>query len=70
MQFSFDPTRPPGERVRDCSVAGLPLDPGREYSVATADYLMKVHAGVVRGGVGDSEERGRLLERGGSRERG
>jgi 2',3'-cyclic-nucleotide 2'-phosphodiesterase (5'-nucleotidase family) len=39
LVFSFDPQAPPGSRVREVSIGGHPLDPDREYSVATNDFL-------------------------------
>ncbi len=37
--FSFDPSAPAGSRVREIVVDGRPPDPGREYVVATNDFL-------------------------------
>lgn len=39
IAFSFDPSAPAGSRVREIAVEGRPLDAGREYSVATNDFL-------------------------------
>ena len=36
---TFDPAKPAGERVVSVTVAGEPLDPDREYIVATNDFL-------------------------------
>ena len=40
LRVVYDPARPPGERVRQVMVAGVPLDPERLYTVATVDYLV------------------------------
>jgi 5'-nucleotidase / UDP-sugar diphosphatase len=45
LRVVYDPGRPPGQRVRQVTVGGAPLDPDRLYTVATIDYL-------VRGGDG------------------
>jgi 2',3'-cyclic-nucleotide 2'-phosphodiesterase (5'-nucleotidase family) len=37
--FTFDPAAPAGSRVREVLIGGKPLDPEREYSVATNDFL-------------------------------
>jgi 2',3'-cyclic-nucleotide 2'-phosphodiesterase (5'-nucleotidase family) len=39
LSFVYDPTAPAGSRVREVLIGGKPLDPDREYSVATNDFL-------------------------------
>ncbi|MBM4286498.1 MAG: bifunctional metallophosphatase/5'-nucleotidase [Deltaproteobacteria bacterium] len=39
LTFTYDPTAPPGSRVREVTVGGQPLEPEREYTVATNDFL-------------------------------
>jgi 2',3'-cyclic-nucleotide 2'-phosphodiesterase (5'-nucleotidase family) len=39
MAFSYDPNAPAGERVRDMTIGGAPIDPARRYRLATTDYL-------------------------------
>lgn len=39
MAVEYDLARPEGERARRITVAGVPLDPGRRYVVATASFL-------------------------------
>lgn len=39
LSFVYDPAAAAGSRVRDVLVGGTPLDPDREYSVATNDFL-------------------------------
>ncbi len=39
LTFSYDKTRPVGERVSDIMVGGAPLDPAKVYTVATNDYV-------------------------------
>jgi 5'-nucleotidase/UDP-sugar diphosphatase len=39
MKFSYDASKPPGSRVVEVKIAGAPLDPGRNYKVATNDYI-------------------------------
>lgn len=41
MRFSFDPSKPPGQRVvaGSVSVGGAPLSPGATYRLATKEYL-------------------------------
>jgi 5'-nucleotidase / UDP-sugar diphosphatase len=38
--FTYSRSAPPGERVKDITVGGRPLEPQREYVVATNDYLV------------------------------
>ncbi len=35
----YDPSAPPGARVKEVSIGGKPLDPNKEYTVATNDFL-------------------------------
>lgn len=39
LEYTVDPTRPPGRRVTGVLVQGEPLDPARLYRVALPDYL-------------------------------
>ena len=39
MEITFDPAKPAGERIVSATVAGEPLDPNKEYIVATNDFL-------------------------------
>jgi 2',3'-cyclic-nucleotide 2'-phosphodiesterase (5'-nucleotidase family) len=39
MTIGFSPSAPKGKRVKEVRIGGLPIDPGREYSVATNDFL-------------------------------
>lgn len=39
IRFTFDARRPPGSRIVDLSVNGKPLDPKRNYTLATSDYV-------------------------------
>ena len=39
LTFTFSRTAPVGNRVKDITVNGKPLDPGQEYVVATNDFL-------------------------------
>ena len=39
LTFSFDPSKAPGERVQDILVGEEPLDPLKDYTFATVDYL-------------------------------
>jgi 2',3'-cyclic-nucleotide 2'-phosphodiesterase (5'-nucleotidase family) len=39
LSFRYSPSAAKGSRVREIRVAGQPLDPGREYTVATNDFL-------------------------------
>jgi 2',3'-cyclic-nucleotide 2'-phosphodiesterase (5'-nucleotidase family) len=41
VEFTVDPTRPPGRRVTTAMVGGRPLDPASRYRVATLDYLAR-----------------------------
>jgi 2',3'-cyclic-nucleotide 2'-phosphodiesterase (5'-nucleotidase family) len=36
-----DPTAPPGARVKTVTVNGEPLDPSRDYKLATNDFLAR-----------------------------
>jgi 5'-nucleotidase len=39
IQFSFDASRKPGERIVDLRVNGQPLDPNRKYTLATTTFV-------------------------------
>lgn len=39
LTFIYSPFAPKGSRIREILIAGQPLDPGREYTVATNDFL-------------------------------
>jgi 5'-nucleotidase/UDP-sugar diphosphatase len=39
LTFAYSPSAPKGSRIREVLIAGKPLDQGREYSVATNDFL-------------------------------
>jgi 2',3'-cyclic-nucleotide 2'-phosphodiesterase (5'-nucleotidase family) len=39
LTFAYSRSAPKGSRIREISIAGKPLDPEREYSVATNDFL-------------------------------
>jgi 5'-nucleotidase/UDP-sugar diphosphatase len=39
LTFTYSPSAPKGKRIREILIAGKPLDPDREYSVATNDFL-------------------------------
>lgn len=41
LAFAFDPQKPPGSRVTSIAVGGVPLDPGRTYTLATVDFLAR-----------------------------
>ncbi len=51
LRFAWDPTAPPGNRVRDAQVAQgsgfVPLDPARVYRVLTNDFMRKGGDGYV-----------------------
>lgn len=40
MSVTYDPKRPPLQRVIEVTVNGTPLDPARSYRVATIDFLL------------------------------
>jgi 5'-nucleotidase / UDP-sugar diphosphatase len=40
MRFVYAISAPPGKRVKSVEVGGQPLDPAREYVVATNDFLV------------------------------
>jgi 5'-nucleotidase / UDP-sugar diphosphatase len=40
LSFSYSRSAPVGSRVREVTVMGQPLDPGKEYVVATNDFLV------------------------------
>lgn len=39
IAFSYAPSAPAGSRIRKVTIGGKPLDPAKEYSVATNDFL-------------------------------
>jgi 5'-nucleotidase/UDP-sugar diphosphatase len=39
LAFGYNPSAPAGARVREVRIGGQPLDPDREYTVATNDFL-------------------------------
>lgn len=39
LAFTYSPAAPPGRRVKAITIAGQPLDPDRQYTVATIDFL-------------------------------
>jgi 2',3'-cyclic-nucleotide 2'-phosphodiesterase (5'-nucleotidase family) len=39
MAFTYDPSRPQGNRIVEITVGGAPLDDARSYTVATNDYI-------------------------------
>jgi hypothetical protein len=41
LEFTFDSSKPEGSRCSDFSIAGKPLDPEKEYIVATRDYMVR-----------------------------
>jgi 2',3'-cyclic-nucleotide 2'-phosphodiesterase (5'-nucleotidase family) len=47
MTFMFSTARPAGERIREATVGGEPLDPDRTYRVVTIDYLASGGDGQV-----------------------
>lgn len=46
MKFKFDASKLPGQRVIEASIDGRPIDPKKNYTLATSDFL------VSRGGDG------------------
>lgn len=40
LAFSYDASKPAGERVVEVTVGGAPLDPAATYKVATNDYML------------------------------
>lgn len=40
LSFMYDINQPPGKRIHDVYVQGLPLDPERIYRMATVDYML------------------------------
>jgi 5'-nucleotidase len=39
IQFSFDASRPPGQRIVDLKINGQPLDPNRKYTLGTTTFV-------------------------------
>ncbi|WP_421132897.1 bifunctional metallophosphatase/5'-nucleotidase [Alteromonas sp. A079] len=64
MNVTFDVTQPAGRRVTNVNINGQPLDPNKEYSVATTDYLVRGGDGYTsfqHGKADDGESRTNLL---------
>jgi 5'-nucleotidase len=40
LRFSFNPTRPAGQRIVEVAVGGRPLDPAATYTVAINDFML------------------------------
>jgi len=40
LAFTYDPAKPPGQRVTSVTIAGAPLDPAKTYKLATNDYML------------------------------
>jgi 2',3'-cyclic-nucleotide 2'-phosphodiesterase (5'-nucleotidase family) len=47
MRFTYDPRKPPMNRVVEVSIGSAPLDPARTYRVATIDFLVAGGDGYV-----------------------
>lgn len=60
IQFEFDPSRPPGDRVTHVNIGTEPLDPDRKYLVATRGYMARGKDGydalLVESAGGSAEE--------------
>lgn len=41
IEFTFDANKPQGQRCYDILITGEPLDPEKEYKVATRDYMVR-----------------------------
>jgi len=41
LTMTINLSAPPGNRIRDVKIGGSPLDPGKTYSVAIPDFLLK-----------------------------
>lgn len=41
ITFSFAPSRPPGQRCFDICINNSPVDPDKEYTMATRDYMVR-----------------------------
>ena len=41
LRWTIDLTRPAGQRIRDVSVGGAPLEPARDYRVVTHEGMLK-----------------------------
>ena len=48
MTVEIDPSRPVGNRVLSVMVSGAPLDPKKEYTVATNDFMARGGDGYVQ----------------------
>jgi len=66
ITFAFDPARPPGSRCFDICIQGQPVEPDREYTLVTRDYMIRgkdgytsltldSEGGTARSIVGDEE---------------
>lgn len=40
VQYTYDPSQPPGARLQSLTLNGQPLDPGRLYSVTTDEFVV------------------------------
>lgn len=58
LEFSYDASRPEGERLLEVRVGGEPLDPERSYTVALEDYLSHGKLGYTAFRAGSWEEVG------------
>ena len=69
LTFTFSRTAPVGDRVRDITVNGKPLDPGQEYVVATNDFLAaggdgyRAFGEALKAGEGYREQGGALTSK-------
>lgn len=41
IEFTFDPSQPEGSRCREIKIDEKPVDPEREYKMATRDYMVR-----------------------------
>jgi len=56
LSFKYSPSGTKGARIREILIAGQPLDPGKEYVVATNDFLA-----VGRGRIQSIRRRGEIF---------
>ncbi len=69
LSFTYSRSAPVGERVREVLVQGQPLDPGKQYVVATNDFLVAGGDGylafgeALRSGAGYREQGGALTSK-------
>ena len=47
LTLTYDPARPPGQRVVAVTVGGSPLDPDRRYTAAVVDYIARGKDGLT-----------------------